>query len=91
MISRPDIEYNEKISYLVGMLIINMDKYQAYVSFMNLILNPNLIIYYLTSDKDENVMEYGYSDTPGRDDNNNNNNNNNKNGNQEKKHMQWCR
>ena len=87
MISRPDIEYNEKISYLVGMLIINMDKYQAYVSFMNLILNPNLIIYYLTSDKDENVMEYGYSDTPGRDDNNNNNNNNNKNGNQEKKHI----
>ena len=87
VISRPDIEYNEKISYLVGMLIINMDKYQAYVSFMNLILNPNLIIYYLTSDKDENVMEYGYSDTPGRDDNNNNNNNNNKNGNQEKKHI----
>ena len=71
VISRPDIEYNEKISYLVGMLIINMDKYQAYVSFMNLILNPNLIIYYLDKDKDENIMEYGYTDTPGRDENNN--------------------
>ena len=77
LISRPDIEYNEKISYLVGMLVINMDKYQAYVSFMNLILNPNIIIYYLSTDKDENVMEYGYSDTPGRDDNSNNNNNEN--------------
>ena len=76
VISRPDIEYNEKISYLVGMLIINMDKYQAYVSFMNLILNPNIIIYYLGSDKDENVMEYGYIDTPGRDDNCSNNDNN---------------
>ena len=71
VISRPDIEYNEKISYLVGMLIINMDKYQAYVSFMNLILNPNIIIYYLDRDKDENIMEYGYTETPGRDDNNN--------------------
>ena len=71
VISRPDIEYNEKISYLVGMLIINMDKYQAYVSFMNLILNPNIIIYYLDRDKDENIMEFGYTDTPGRDDNNN--------------------
>ena len=67
VISRPDIKYTEKISYLVGMLIINMDKYQAYVSFMNLILNPNIIIYYLDTDKDEEIMEYGYSDTPGRD------------------------
>ena len=73
IIARPDIEYNEKISYLVGMLIINMDKYQAYVSFMNLILNPNLIIYYLSTDKEENIMEYGYTDTPGRDDDNNDN------------------
>ena len=64
IISRPDIKYNEKISYLVGMLIINMDKYQAYVSFMNLILNPNIIIYYLSPNKDEQVMEYGYSNTP---------------------------
>ena len=79
VISRPDIEYSEKISYLVGMLIINMDKYQAYVSFMNLILNPNIIIYYLNSDKDENVMEYGYSETPGRDDNNNSSNMDNSN------------
>ena len=65
VISRPDIKYNENISYLVGMLIINMDKYQAYVSFMNLILNPNIIIYYLSGNKEENIMEYGYSDTPG--------------------------
>ena len=78
VISRPDIEYNEKISYLVGMLIINMDKYQAYVSFMNLLLNPNIIIYYLNPEKTEKIMEYGYTDTPGREDNNNNNKNNNK-------------
>ena len=64
VISRPDIKYNENISYLVGMLIINMDKYQAYVSFMNLILNPNILIYYLSGNKEENIMEYGYSDTP---------------------------
>ena len=74
VISRPDIKYNENISYLVGMLIINMDKYQAYVSFMNLILNPNIIIYYLSGNKDENIMEYGYSDTPTGDENNNNKN-----------------
>ena len=77
VISRPDIEYNEKISYLVGMLIINMDKYQAYVSFMNLLLNPNIIIYYLNPEKTEKIMEYGYTDTPGREDNNSNNNKNN--------------
>ena len=66
LISRPDIQYNEKISYLVGMLVINMDKYQAYVSFMNLILNPNIIIYYLPSQTNEPVMEYGYCGvTPG--------------------------
>jgi hypothetical protein len=75
VISRPDIKYNENISYLVGMLIINMDKYQAYVSFMNLILNPNIIIYYLSSDKDEPVMEYGYSNTPTGDEDTNINKN----------------
>ena len=75
VISRPDIKYNEKISYLVGMLIINMDKYQAYVSFMNLILNPNIIIYYLSNDKDEPVMEYGYSNTPTGDEDTNINKN----------------
>ena len=48
------------------MLVINMDKYQAYVSFMNLILNPNIIIYYLNETEDENLMEYGYAcETPG--------------------------
>ena len=71
VISRPDIKYNEKISYLVGMLLINMDKYQAYVSFMNLILNPNIIIYYLTPSKDEPIKEYGYSNTPSGDEENN--------------------
>ena len=71
VISRPDIKYNEKISYLVGMLLINMDKYQAYVSFMNLILNPNIIIYYLTPSKDEPIKEYGYSNTPSGDEDNN--------------------
>ena len=75
VISRPDIKYNEKISYLVGMLIINMDKYQAYVSFMNLILNPNIIIYYLSNNKDEPVMEYGYSNTPTGDEDTNINKN----------------
>ena len=66
LISRPDIKYNEKISYLVGMLIINMDKYQAYVAFMNLILNPNIIIYYLPTETNEPIMEYGYcGNTPG--------------------------
>ena len=75
VISRPDIKYNENISYLVGMLIINMDKYQAYVSFMNLILNPNILIYYLSGNKEENIMEYGYSDTPtGEEDSNINKN-----------------
>ena len=75
VISRPDIKYKENISYLVGMLIINMDKYQAYVSFMNLILNPNIIIYYLSANKNEHIMEYGYSDTPTGDEDTNVNKN----------------
>ena len=37
---------NKNISYLVGMLLINMDKYQAYQCLVNIINNKNRFIYY---------------------------------------------
>ena len=37
---------NKNISYLVGMLLINMDKYQAYQCLVNIINNKNRFIFY---------------------------------------------
>lgn len=52
--SRPDIGYVthfklikvQGLSYIAGTLILNMEKFQAFVALMNMTLNPNLIPYY---------------------------------------------
>ena len=41
-----DIPYTENISYLLGVLLINLDKYQAYQCLINLINNKNRKIFY---------------------------------------------
>ena len=70
IISKNNINYNEKIVYIVGMLIINMDKYQAYQAFENLIFKPNRKIYFLKPiNNEENLLKTGYiNDTPKGDD-----------------------
>lgn len=44
--SRPDIGYIQGLSYIGGMLLVHMDKYQAFVALLNLVLNPNIIAFY---------------------------------------------
>lgn len=44
--SRPDIGYVQGLSYIAGTLILNMEKYQAFVGLMNITLNPNIIPFY---------------------------------------------
>lgn len=43
---RPDIGYVQGLSYLAGMLLLYMDKYQSFVCLMNMVLNPNIISFY---------------------------------------------
>ena len=62
---------NKNISYLVGMLLINMDKYQAYQCLVNIINNKNRFIYY-EKNLNNNYSIYNEelkSDTPMGDDN----------------------
>ena len=49
--SRPDIGIQEDISYLTGILLINMRKFQTYVSLLNILLSPNIICYYLNNNE----------------------------------------
>ena len=49
--SRPDIGIQKEISYLTGILLINMRKFQSYVSLLNILLNPNIICYYLNDNE----------------------------------------
>ena len=48
---RPDIGIQKEISYLIGILLINMKKVQTYVSILNILLNPNIICYYINNDE----------------------------------------
>ena len=67
-ISQYNVQYTENISYLLGVLLINMDKYQSYQCLINLINNKNRIIYYEKKEKNSNNHIYGNSDTPTGDD-----------------------
>ena len=49
--SRPDIGIQEDISYLTGILLINMRKFPTYVSLLNILLSPNIICYYLNNNE----------------------------------------
>lgn len=44
--SRPDIGYVQGLSYIAGMLLLHMDKYQAFVALMNITLSHNIIPFY---------------------------------------------
>ena len=46
VISRPDIGYIQGLSFIAGILLLNMDKFKAFISLMNLVLNPALLPFY---------------------------------------------
>ena len=46
VISRPDIGYIQGLSFIAGILLLNMDKFKAFISLMNLILNPIILPFY---------------------------------------------
>ena len=46
VISRPDIGYIQGLSFIAGILLLNMDKLKAFISLMNLVLNPALLPFY---------------------------------------------
>ena len=45
--ARPDIGYVQGLSYIASTLLLQMDKFQAFVYFMNIILSPNILPFYL--------------------------------------------
>ena len=49
--SRPDIGYVQGLSFIGGMLLLNMDKFKAYVAMMNLVLNPIILPFYIFDEK----------------------------------------
>lgn len=52
--SRPDIGYDPNLCYLVGILLINLDKFQSYVSLMNIVINPGIIPFYFKNQQEIN-------------------------------------
>ena len=46
VVSRPDIGYVQGLSYIGGMLLLYLDKFQSFVALMNVVLNPNLVSFY---------------------------------------------
>jgi hypothetical protein len=46
VVARPDIGYVQGLSYVAGTLLLEMDKLQAFVCFMNIILSPNILPFY---------------------------------------------
>ena len=46
VISRPEIGYIQGLSFIAGILLLNMDKFKAFISLMNLILNPIILPFY---------------------------------------------
>ena len=64
--SQNSIPYTENISYLLGVLLINMDRYQAYQCLQNIINNKNRLIYYEKNVSNNNYI-YENSETPNGD------------------------
>lgn len=46
VISRPDIGYIQGLSYIAGLLLIYMSKFQAFVSLLNLVLHSSILSFY---------------------------------------------
>jgi hypothetical protein len=43
------LEFNFKVqglSYIAGILLLNMDKFQAFVALMNIVLNANILPFF---------------------------------------------
>lgn len=55
VVSRPDIGYVQGLSYIGGMLLLYLDKFQSFVALMNIVLNPNLVSFYRFN---ENQVSY---------------------------------
>ena len=51
VVARPDIGYVQGLSYIAATLLLQMDKFQAFVCFMNIILSPNILPFYLLDEK----------------------------------------
>ena len=51
VVSRPDIGYVQGLSYIAATLLLQMDKFQAFVCFMNIILSPNILPFYLLDEQ----------------------------------------
>lgn len=56
VVSRPDVGYIQGLSYIAGMLLLYMDKYQSFVALMNIILNPNMISFYRFNEEQVNFI-----------------------------------
>ena len=65
--SQNNIPYTENISYLLGVLLINMDRYPAYQCLKNIINNKNRLIYYEKKEEKNNNYIYDNSETPSGD------------------------
>ena len=46
VVTRPDIGYVQGLSYIAGILLTQMDKFQAFTCFCNIILSPNIFTFY---------------------------------------------
>lgn len=51
-----NIPYTENLSYILGVLLINMDRYQAYQCLTNLIHNKNRLIFYEDKEKNNEII-----------------------------------
>ena len=50
VVTRPDIGYVQGLSYIAGILLTQMDKFQAFTCFCNIILSPNIFTFYKLDD-----------------------------------------
>ena len=46
VVTRPDMGYVQGLSYIAAVLLMQMEKFQAFVSFCNIILNPDIFPFY---------------------------------------------
>lgn len=51
VVTRPDIGYVQGLSYIAGTLLLQMDTFQTFICFMNIILSPNILPFYRLDEK----------------------------------------
>lgn len=57
LFSRPDLKNDECLSKLVGILLINLDKFQSFSSLVSIVLNKNLLCYYIDEKKNPDSIQ----------------------------------